>query len=177
LHWHERALLRPEVVSDLMPRRAQWRRETAPDDTAIQREARYAARSESYAARRDRPAPPDAECVEIGGLNWWVPRDARKEGQLAHRLVSEKRLPLADLLRTREAIASGTMIDIGANIGLTSVTRALLGDADLVYAAEPAPDNFACLVRTVIDNGLRGVVLPDQVALSDQDGTAGLTRG
>jgi FkbM family methyltransferase len=66
------------------------------------------------------------------------------------------------------------MIDIGANVGLTSVTRALMGDADLVYAAEPAPENFACLVRTAIDAGLRGVVLPDCVAISDRNGTSTL---
>ena len=115
-----------------------------------------------------------ADRVEIGGIGWWVPRAARAEGQLAQRLIGEKRLPFVDILRTREAISNGTMLDIGANIGLTSVTRAVLGDADVVYAAEPAPDNFACLVRTVVENGLRGIVLPDRVAISDHDGTARL---
>lgn len=174
LHWHERSLLRPEIVADLLPARAQWRRGTAPDAAAMQREAALAAASDAYAAARDQAAPADADGVEIGGITWWVPRDGRAEGQLAHRLVSEKRLPLVDLLRTREVISNGTMLDIGANVGLTSVTRALLGDADVVYAAEPAPGNFACLVRTIIDNGLRGVVLPDRVAISDRDGTATL---
>jgi FkbM family methyltransferase len=88
--------------------------------------------------------------------------------------VSGRHLPLVEILRTREAISNGTMLDIGANIGLTSVTRAVMGDADVVYAAEPAPDNFACLVRAVIENGLRGIVLPDRVAISDHDGTATL---
>jgi FkbM family methyltransferase len=130
--------------------------------------------SSAYAAAREQAAPPDAERVQIDRVIWWVPKDARTEGQLAHRLVHEKRLPFVDLLRTRETISNGTMLDIGANVGLTSVTRALLGDADVVYAAEPAPDNFACLVRAVLDNGLRGVVLPDRVAISDHDGTATL---
>ncbi len=174
LHWHERSLLRPEVLADLLPARAQWRRQTPPDDEAVRRETLHTARSEAYAGARDQRAPADADRVEIGGLTWWVPRDARAEGQLAHRLVTEKRLPLVDLLRTREVIANGTMLDIGANVGLTSVTRAVLGDADVVYAAEPAPDNFACLVRSIVDNGLRGVVLPDRVAISDHDGAATL---
>jgi FkbM family methyltransferase len=174
LHWHERALLRPEVVADLMPTRAEWRRRAARDASAVQRESVHVAASEAYAAVHRQGPPAGAERVEIGGLTWWVPRDARVEGQLAHRLVTEKRLPLVDILRTREAISNGTMLDIGANIGLTSVIRAVLGDVDVVYAAEPAPDNFACLVRSVIDNGLSGVVLPDRVAISDRDGTATL---
>jgi FkbM family methyltransferase len=174
LHWHERSLLRPEVLADLLPSRAQWRRQTPTDEAAARRETTHAALSEAYAAARDQAAPTDADRVEIGGLVWWVPKDARAEGQLAHRLVTEKRLPLVDLLRTREVISNGTMIDIGANVGLTSVTRAVLGDADVVYAAEAAPDNFACLVRAVVDNGVRGIVLPDHVAISDHDGTATL---
>jgi FkbM family methyltransferase len=145
-----------------------------PDEAASRRETTHASVSSAYVAARDQVAPYDAERVEIGGLTWWVPKDARAEGQLAHRLVTEKRLPLVDLLRTREVISNGTMLDIGANVGLTSVTRAVLGDADVVYAAEPAPDNFACLVRAILDNGLRGVVLPDRVAISDRDGTATL---
>jgi FkbM family methyltransferase len=174
LHWHERALLRPEVLADLMPARAQWRRQAGQDEIAARREAMHAAASEAYAAARDQMAPPDADRVEIGGVEWWVPRDARVEGQLADRIVRERNLPFADILRTREVISNGTMLDIGANIGLTSVTRAVLGDADLVYAAEPAPDNFACLVRTVTESFLRGIVLPDRVAISDRDGTAKL---
>ena len=102
LHWHERSLLRPEVLADLLPARAQWRRATAPDAEAVQREAAHVAASDAYAGARDQAAPTDADCVDIGGISWWVPRDARAEGQLAHRLVIEKRLPLVDLLRTRE---------------------------------------------------------------------------
>jgi FkbM family methyltransferase len=174
LHWHERALLRPEVLTDLMPARAQRRRQTPQDEIAAQHETTHLTASPSYASARTQAAPSGADCVQIGGISWWVPQDARVEGQLADRLVRERRLPLVDILRTREAISNGTMIDIGANIGLTSVIRAVLGDADVVYAAEPAPDNFACLVRTVVENGLAGVVLPDRVAMSDREGTARL---
>ena len=140
----------------------------------LAREAAHASASEAYAAARTADAPAGADRVEIGGVTWWVPGDNRTEGQLADRVMHRRHLPLQDILRTREAISNGTMIDIGANIGLTSVTRAILGDVDVVYAAEPAPDNFACLVRTVIDNGLQGIVLPDRVAISDRDGTATL---
>jgi FkbM family methyltransferase len=174
LHRYERLLLRPEVVADLMPARARYCRETPPDGEALAREATHIVASESYAAARSGGAPPGADRVQISGVTWWVPADNRTEGQLADRVLNRRHLPLPEILRTREAISNGTMIDIGANIGLTSVTRAILGDAAIVYAAEPAPDNFACLVRTVLDNGLRGIVLPDHVAISDRDGTATL---
>jgi FkbM family methyltransferase len=174
LHWHERSLLRPEMTGALMPARAEWRRRTPPDPLAIARDAQHTTASSSYARACAEPAPIDADRVEIGGVGWWVPRDARAPGRLADRLVSGKHLPFVDILRTREAISNGTMIDIGANIGLTSVTRALLGDADVIYAAEPAPDNFACLVRTIVDAGLRGTVLPDCIAISDRNGSATL---
>jgi FkbM family methyltransferase len=174
IHARERAVLTPQVLSDLLPPRARHRRETGPDDLAWRRDTLHAAVSDAYAAARSAPPPADAEKVEIDGLTWWVPRDNRADGQLADRVVRRRRLPLADILRTREVISNGTMIDIGANIGLTSVTRAILGDVSLVYAAEPAPDNFACLVRTVLDNGLQGTVLPDRVAISSHDGAGTL---
>ena len=173
LRRHERQVLRPEVLSDLMPVRARHRRETGPDEIARRRDVAHALVSDAYAAARAADAPPGADRIEIGGLTWWVPSDDRTEGRLATRIMSGH-LPLQDIVRTREAVSNGTMLDIGANVGLTSVTRAILGDAALIYAAEPAPDNFACLVRTVIDNGLQGTVLPDRVAISDHDGTATL---
>jgi FkbM family methyltransferase len=173
LRRQERQVLRPEVLADLMPARARYRRETGPDDIARRREAQHASASDAYAAARAADSPAGADRVEISGVTWWVPADDRTKGRLADRVV-HGHLPLQDILRTREAVSNGTMLDIGANIGLTSVTRAILGDAALVYAAEPEPNNFACLVRTVIDNGLQGSVLPDRVAITDRDGTATL---
>ena len=175
LRWHERALLRPEVLADLLPSRAAWRRATPPDPAALERERVHLSASAEYAAAIAGSLPASEE-VTIAGLFWRVPADARRPGRLADRVVKDGWLPLADLLRTREAITSGVMLDIGANIGLTSIPRAVLGDADVVYAAEPDPDNFACLVANTIANGLRGIVLPDRVAVGDRTGTARLQR-
>jgi hypothetical protein len=147
LQWHEHSLLRPEVPAALMTARAAWQRSATPDAAAVAREATHVEASPPYAAARDATPPDGAECVEISGVVWWVPADARVPGRLAHRVLVDKHLPFVEILRTREAISNGIMLDIGANIGLTSVTRALLGDVDVVYAAEPAPDNFACLTQ------------------------------
>jgi FkbM family methyltransferase len=62
------------------------------------------------------------------------------------------------------------MLDIGANIGTTSIPLVVLGDFQQVYAAEPEPANFACLVQNTIANGLEGLVLPDCVAIGSSNG-------
>jgi FkbM family methyltransferase len=70
----------------------------------------------------------------------------------------------------------GVMLDLGANIGTTSIPRVVLGDVTMAYCCEPDPLTYACLVRNVVDNGLRGVVLPDQTAIGDRDGVVHLRR-
>ncbi len=107
-----------------------------------------------------------------GDLTWWVPRDERKDGQLADRILRARWLPLMDIAGTRQFTVGHTMLDIGANIGTTAIPRVILGDFQRVYAAEPHPTNYACLVQNVLKNGLGGLVLPDQVAISNSNGEA-----
>src|SRR5262245_35405760 len=105
--------------------------------------------------RRQSHVVPDvaADRVSVYGVSWWVPRDGRVEGTLSDRLVRGS-LPVSEILQTRPFIAKGAMIDIGANVGTTSITRLLLGHVDHVYAIEPDPANCACLLRAAEDNGL-----------------------
>jgi FkbM family methyltransferase len=84
--------------------------------------------------------------------------------------------PYRVILQTRELAIGGCMIDIGANIGRTSIPRVMLGDVRAVYAAEPEPSNYACLVRNVVEHKLRGFVLPDRVAIGAMRGEARLRR-
>ena len=62
------------------------------------------------------------------------------------------------------------MLDIGANIGTTSIPRVVLGDFQCVYAAEPEPVNYTCLVQNIVANGLTGFILPDRVAIGSASG-------
>jgi len=136
------------------------------------REAAFAQRSVSYRdalADADR-TPAAAGCVVVAGLSWWVPVEADDTEGIAHRLGARRRLPLAEILETRELALGRAMIDIGANVGTTSIPRALLGDFNWVYAIEPDPLNYACLVRNIVSNGVRGLVLPDRVAIGDMNG-------
>ena len=144
----------------------------ANHDGRTARESAFAARSASY---RDALAHPDStpaasERVVIAGLTWWMPAHAGESEGIAQRLAGKRRLPLREILATRELAVGRVMIDIGANVGTTSIPRALLGDFDCVYAIEPDPGNYACLVRNIVTNRVRGLVLPDRVAIGDADG-------
>lgn len=110
-----------------------------------------------------------ADRLEINGVTIWVPQDARGAGSLSDRL-HRGQLPLREIVKTREVSIGRVMIDIGANIGTTSIPRVVLGDVGQVFAAEPEPRNFACLVRSIRDNRLEGLVVPSAVALSDREG-------
>jgi FkbM family methyltransferase len=46
-----------------------------------------------------------------------------------------------------------------------------------VYCAEPDLQNYQCLTRNVRDNELRGLVLPDRVAIASRDGVVSLEQG
>lgn len=75
---------------------------------------------------------------------------------------------LAALLR-KGVRGEGVTLDIGANIGLTSVLLARHG-AGPVYAFEPHPATFALLERTLAANGLDGVT-PVNLAVGRAAGT------
>lgn len=106
--------------------------------------------------------------IEIDGVLWWVPLD--DSGDERVQRLQRQGFPYRAILQTREVAIGGFMLDIGANIGRTSIPRIMLGDVRAVYAAEPEPANYACLVRNILEHHLRGLVLPDRVAI-------GATRG
>jgi FkbM family methyltransferase len=112
--------------------------------------------------------------VEVLGIPWWLPKDEAIEGR-SEKLRAQG-FPLRAILQTREVSLGGVMLDLGANVGRTSITRVLLGDVRAVYAAEPEPTNYACLVQNVVEHGLRGQVLPDRVAIGAARGEATLRR-
>jgi FkbM family methyltransferase len=144
----------------------------ANHDGRTAREAAFEARSTSYReALADADTPPTgADRIAVSGLTWCLPVEADESEGIAHRLAVRRRLPLAEILQTRELAVGRAMIDIGANVGTTSIPRALLGDFHWVYAIEPDSLNYACLVRNIVGNGVRGLVLPDRVAIGDVNG-------
>jgi FkbM family methyltransferase len=64
----------------------------------------------------------------------------------------------------------GTVLDIGANNGITSIGMLVTGELDSAIAVEPEPVNFGRLRENVTLNGLDDRILQIQCALSDRKG-------
>lgn len=68
------------------------------------------------------------------------------------------------------ANGAGTIVDIGANIGVIGIGAVYMGLAKNIIAIEPDPNNFILLTRNIQQNGLddRSVCLP--FAVAEQEG-------
>ncbi len=73
-------------------------------------------------------------------------------------------------------IAGRTVLDIGANIGTTSVEMIRQFGARHVIAFEPDPDNYHLLSLNILANGLQGSVVAHQLAVSDRVGAVEFGR-
>ncbi len=113
--------------------------------------------------------------MTLEGLAWWIPVQRPDHGP-TQAWIDKQRFPYHGILQSRELAIGGVMLDLGANIGRMAIPRVVLGDVTAVYCAEPDPISFACLAANVIDNGLRGLVLPDQTAIGDHNGRVLLRR-
>jgi FkbM family methyltransferase len=165
-------------LKSVLPLRAAAVRD-APDERTAAREADFVTRVKDYdEARRawtQGERPPAVRAVESDGLRWSIPADLGGDGSLSRR-IERGWLPFHDIAVVRSCAVGGVMLDIGANVGTTCIPRVVLGDFDVVYAAEPEAENYACLVGNVLDNGLAGRVLPERIAIGNQDGVASLAR-
>src|SRR5262249_29519345 len=65
--------------------------------------------------------------------------------------------------------SGGTLIDVGANIGLVAIAALAHGGARCI-AFEPAPDNYALLRRNLRRHGLEARVEAHRVALDSESG-------
>ena len=169
--------LSPRVRKQVLMVRAHQRPVLASDVAAAsEREERLLAASCDYASLlADDPARlAPLVRMEVFGVPWWLPRDEGRPGRLTK--LAGQGLPLRAILQTRELSLGGVMLDVGANVGRTSIPRVLLGDVRAVYAAEPEPVNYGCLVQNVIEHRLRGHVLPDRVAIGATRASVRLRR-
>jgi FkbM family methyltransferase len=165
------------ILRDLIASRAAATRSRATSADARARHEHMLTASPAYAAATtsaQREQPEAFTWTSIQGLSWCVPLDSRLPERPTR--VQRQDLPLRAILNTREVAVGHTMIDIGANLGRTAIPRVILGDVQVAYCAEPDPGNYGALVRTVIENGLTGLVLPDQVALGAVAGEALLVQ-
>jgi FkbM family methyltransferase len=90
----------------------------------------------------------------------WLARE-RNFGKTLYELTGEVRQILSE---------GGVYLDIGANIGVTTLTLAS-EKAILIHAFEPDPTNFQMLTANLAINRPQHTVSLHQIALSDQNGT------
>jgi FkbM family methyltransferase len=83
-----------------------------------------------------------------------------------HRLVQV----LGDRVGTPEPLAGRTVLDVGGNIGTTSIYAVTRFGAARAVAFEPEPGNLRLLHQNVVANGLGDRVEVVEAALSDTDG-------
>ncbi len=78
-------------------------------------------------------------------------------------------------LRRIDTFGEGAVLDVGGNIGMSSI--ALLRDELFSHGAvfEPHPNNFRLLKRNIDQNGLSNRLIPHNLALSDRNGEITLT--
>jgi len=109
--------------------------------------------------------------VTCDGLLGRFEGDARDEMIHAFYLATKTWAPdflgiVRDHLFAREA---GTLLDVGANIGLTSIPVAN-ARGTTCHAFEPDPTNFSLLVRNIAQNDATARVHPQNVAIMDSEG-------
>jgi FkbM family methyltransferase len=64
----------------------------------------------------------------------------------------------------------GTVLDVGANLGVISIGMLVNGDIDAAIGVEPDPDNYALLERNIAQNRCGDRYTPIRVAVSDRAG-------
>ena len=173
-----RQVLEPGALRAQLPYRLPMVRRLAARPEVGARHERFADASRAYAcALKAAGSPlPNTRTITVDSLQWWVPLTRPDDPALVERVIRQQDFPYRAISQTRDVSIGGVMLDIGANVGRMSVPRVVLGDVTAAYCAEPDPLNFACLVRNVVDNGLLGLALPDQVAIGATAGTVRLLR-
>lgn len=173
-------MLSPSVIRHTLERRVPTLAARLSIPPPADREATLRAVSPAYvAAVANGPVSPHGHVhrMHVQGLEWWMPIVRSLEDGPRAEQIEKQRFPFRALSQTRELAVGGIMLDIGANIGRMSIPRVVLGDVVAAYCAEPDPLNYACLVGNILDNGLAGWLMPDQLAIGDRDGTVTLRRG
>jgi FkbM family methyltransferase len=174
-----RRMLSGDVVQELLPLRARTIGARAAHAGADRYDAMLQEISPAYRkALTDAAHPhPDLATTDLQGFTWWVPVPASLSGATRERFITEQQFPYRAITETREFAVGPVLLDIGANIGLMSIPRVVLGDVGRAYCAEPDPLNFTALVRNIASSGLRGLVLPDQVAIGEASAPVRLRHG
>jgi len=111
--------------------------------------------------------------TEIQGHKMWI--DTEEMGFFLCLLLNDEKYEECET-RLFEKLVKPEMVvlDIGAHIGYyTLIAADLVGKNGKVFAFEPAPDNYALLVKNIEVNGYKNII-PTQKAVSNKTGTTKL---
>jgi len=110
---------------------------------------------------------PGITLIEVEGIKLYL--DSKSD--LARNLMMSGSYEKGTTRLFRDLIKEGMVIlDLGANAGYYSLIAAqIVGEKGRVFAFEPAPDNFAFLVKNIEVNGFSNII-PVPKAVSNQTG-------
>jgi FkbM family methyltransferase len=91
-----------------------------------------------------------------------IARDLFLHGNRAHERITRALRHVGDDFRLR------TLVDVGANIGIVSVSAVRRGLADRAIAIEPVPENYRLLVANIHLNGVADRIEHHAVALGSR---------
>lgn len=117
------------------------------------------------------------ELLVANGAQGHVEGSLRDEGVFVPYLKGKGFTPYISqhIKKLTSQYGQGTYIDIGANIGLTTIPIALTSSWD-IHAIEPDPFNKSLLERNLLRNEVRGRVQIHSLAVSDSSGKISLRR-
>ncbi|MGH9121170.1 MAG: FkbM family methyltransferase, partial [Acidimicrobiales bacterium] len=95
---------------------------------------------------------------DVLGLRLWVSRHFEQD-------------LMASALEFAGGVEGRTFVDVGANLGTSTIPALKVFGADRVVAFEPMPSNCELLRCNLVLNGVEDRVDVHQVAVSDHDGT------
>jgi FkbM family methyltransferase len=120
---------------------------------------------------RSRVGEFDAHKILADGMTFFAPVSAsEQEDKFLERLLVKRKWPAETIANLLPLAKAGDMLDLGANVGLTSIPRAVLGYFHRIHAFEPEPRNFACLVAGVDATGVGGKVVCHEAAVGRSAG-------
>ena len=110
--------------------------------------------------------------VEVQGNKMYVDTD---DTGLAPSLLMGDTYEKCEVNLLKKLVSTGmVVVDIGAHIGYyTLIAANLVGDEGKVFAFEPAPENYALLLKNIEANGYKNII-PVQKAVSNKTGTTNL---
>jgi len=113
----------------------------------------------------------DAYKIPTDGMTFFAPVLAtEREDKFLQRLLVKRKWPAQTIATLLPVMKAGDMLDVGANVGLTSIPRAVLGYFHRIHAFEPEPRNFACLVAGVEASGVDGKIVCHEAAVGRRPG-------